>query len=333
MTRWLAFWLTSGPAWVAFYSLRLAERLLCVRVLSVLLWLPAAGWGLVELRWRQLAAAWRRFPESWRPEPLRYFLRRTFGHPHARLVYAWPDRLRSSRWSSRCLVEGSCDLTQLRDSGRRLVFASLHFGPVETLPYWLRAKGVVVTTLRGKAHPWTRLKRRQYALSPPPDVPAFLTVNHLQRVRQFLGPGGRLLVMVDVNRGKQVDVPFDDHLFRMATGAIRPAASAEAKLIPCLIFETTPWHFTLHFGTPVPRIYLGRSPDVTAAAAHLLSEFLKVVSLYPEQCGRRLLSSISPAAKRVNNSTRAWHKSVYELKSPRAHTRSRLREETREGNS
>jgi lauroyl/myristoyl acyltransferase len=191
-------------------------------------------------------------------------------------------------------LEGSGDLIQLRDQGRRLVLASLHFGPVETLPYWLRANGIVVTTLRGKAHPWKRLKRRQYALSPPTDVPVFLTVNHLPRVRQSLGPGGRLLVMVDVNRGKQVYVPFDDHLFRMATGAIRLAASADAELIPCLILESAPWHFTLHFGTPVPRTYLGRSPDVRAAAAHLLSEFLKVVTLCPEQCGRRLLSCISP---------------------------------------
>jgi len=83
MVRWLAIWSTSGPAWAGFYLLRLAERVLCVRALSVLLWLPAAGCGLVELRWRALAASWRRFPESWRPKPIHYLLRRTFGHPHA----------------------------------------------------------------------------------------------------------------------------------------------------------------------------------------------------------------------------------------------------------
>jgi hypothetical protein len=139
------------------------------------------------------------------------------------------------------------------------------------------------------------LKRRQYALSPPANVPVFLPVRHLPRIREFLGPGGRPLVMVDVNRGKQVDAPFDNYLFRMATGAIRLAAMAEAELIPCLIIETASWQFTLHFGTPVPKRYLGQSLDVNAAAAHLLDQFLKVVPLYPEQCGRRLLSCISRA--------------------------------------
>jgi lauroyl/myristoyl acyltransferase len=294
MVKKLILWLVSGPAWAAFYTLRLAERMLPQTVLRALLWLPAAAWGLAELRWRRMAASWRRFPETWRPEPIPYVLRRIFGHPHARLVYAWPDRLRSPRWSSRCRVEGSRYWKQLQEENKSVILASVHFGPFETLPYWLRAHGVAATTLLGQANALQSLKARQYALSPPATVPVFLPVSHLPRVRQFLGPRGRPLVMVDVNRGKQIYVPFDNCLFRMATGAIRLAARAEAELIPCLIFETASWQFTLHFGTPVPKRYLGLSPDLGRAAAHLLAEFLKIIPLYPEQCGRRLLSCISP---------------------------------------
>jgi lauroyl/myristoyl acyltransferase len=297
MVRWLAVWLISPLAWAGFYVLRWGERLLPHTVLRALLWLPAAAWGLAELRGRRMAAAYRRFPEAWRPEPISYFLRRVFGHPHARLVYTWPDRLRSPPWSNHCQLEQNEYLNQLRAQDKGVVLASLHFGPFETLPYWLRAHGIAATTLLGRPNAFQSLKRRQYALSAPVDVPVFLPVSHLPHVRQFLGHSGRPLVMVDVNRGKQVYVPFDNYLFRMATGAIRLAALADAELIPCLIIETASWQFTIRFGTPVPRSYLGRSPNLNAAAAHLLQEFFKIVPFYPEQCGRRLVSCISLATK------------------------------------
>jgi len=182
-----------------------------------------------------------------------------------------------------------------------VVLASLHFGAHEILPYWLRAHGIVTTSVR--ASPPDSLKsltNYQYTLSPPADVPVFLMVEDLtpmprfSHVRKILGPGRRLLVMVDPARGLQVDVPFEDRLFRMATGAIRLAAMADAELIPCLITETATWKFAIHFGTPVPQHYLGKSPDKQAIGAHLLKEFSKVISRNPEQCKMRLLSAMSP---------------------------------------
>ena len=182
-----------------------------------------------------------------------------------------------------------------------MVLASLHFGPSELLPYWLRAHGIVTTTVR--AAPPDSLKSLtdyQHALSPPADVPVFVFVEDLMplprfsRVSKILGPGRRLLVMVDPARGRQIDVPFEDRLFRMPTGAIRLAQMANAELIPCLITETATWKFTIHFGTPVPRQYIGSSPDMQPIATHLLKEFSKVVSRYPEQCKMRLLSAMSP---------------------------------------
>src|SRR5436189_1278391 len=117
----------------------------------------------------------------------------------------------------------------------------------------------------------------------------------MSRVRKCLGPGRRLFVMVDVGRGKQVYVPFESYFFRMATGAIRLAAVSGAELVPCLIRETTSWKFVIHFGNPVPQSCLGSSPDLKGAAAHLLTEFLKIIPSYPEHCNHRLLSAISPA--------------------------------------
>lgn len=294
MVTKLAFSFVSGLAWAGFYLVRFGERVLPQSVLSFLLWVPAAVWGLAEsARQRKVMAAWHRFPQPWRPNRARFFLRHSLGLNHARFVYLWPDRLPRTRWLGRCRLEARWDLARLRQADRRVVLASLHFGPFDTLPYWLRAHGIVVTVLVGRPAPRQRLKRRQYALSAPFDVPLVLPVTEMSRVRQVLGQARHLLVMMDVDRGKQVDVPFDGYLFRMATGAIRLAAMADADLIICLIVETTTWQFVIHFGTPVPRRYLGRSPDLKGAATHLLQEFLQVVSNHPAQSGHRLLSCIT----------------------------------------
>jgi len=79
----------------------------------------------------------------------------------------------------------------------------------------------------------------------------------------------------------------------MATGAIQLAVMADAELIPCLIRETGSRRFAIHFGDPVPRAYLRDPPDLQAAGAHLLEEFSKVITRYPEQCRPRLLSALS----------------------------------------
>jgi lauroyl/myristoyl acyltransferase len=140
-------------------------------------------------------------------------------------------------------------------------------------------------------------------LSPPADVPVFLYAEDLtplprfSHLRKILGPGRQLLVLVDPVRGLQEDVPFfEDRTFRMSTGAIRLATMADADLVPCSIVETSTWNFTIHFGTPVPRHYLGRSPDMQAIGTHLLMEFSKVVSRYPEQCKMRLSRAMWPSA-------------------------------------
>jgi lauroyl/myristoyl acyltransferase len=186
----------------------------------------------------------------------------------------------------------------------------LHFGPYELLPYWLRAYGIVTTSVRVKPPDSLKsLTNYQFSLSPPADVPVFLYVEDLiplprfSHVRKILGPGRRLLVMVDVVQGIQVDVPFEDRIFRMSTGAIRLATMANAELIPCVIAEICTWKFVIRFGAPVPRKYLGKVPDMQAIGAHLLKEFSQVVSRYPEQCKIRLARAMWPLAENGANSS------------------------------
>jgi lauroyl/myristoyl acyltransferase len=288
-------------AWAGFCSLRLCERILPMSALRVLLWPPAAVWALVQFPQRKLLTYWRQFPRLWRPRPARFFLRQSLGFYHARLIYSWPDRLTTPSWLGRCYLEGGRELIKARQSDRGVVFASLHFGPFELLPYWLRSHGIVTTMVRGLAPPNSlkSLTHYQYSLSPPAEVPVFLLAGDMTplprfaHIQQILGPGRRLLLTVDANRGVQFEIPFQDRVFRMASGAIRLAAMADATLIPCLITETAPWKFTIHFGTSVPQTCLGQSPDLQAAGTHLLREFSQVITRYPEQCRSRLLSAFS----------------------------------------
>jgi lauroyl/myristoyl acyltransferase len=270
--------------------------------MSLLMWPPAILRNLRRVRLSRLTRSWNNFPSSWRPSFVRFLVRQTFGLYHAERVHLWPDRLCTERWRTRCPIEGEEFLKRSDTDGRGVVLASLHFGAYETLPYWLRAHGIVTTMVRGEpaADALKSLSNYQYSLSPPADVPLFLSAHdfaplpRFAHVRQLVPPGRRLLVMVDVDRGLQFEVPFADRVFRMATGAIRLAAMARADLIPCLIWETGPWKFRLFFGAPVPREHFGRSPDSHAIGRHLLGEFAKVIPRHPEQCRWRMLSAFLP---------------------------------------
>ena len=287
--------------WGSFYFVRFCERLLPPSVLSLVLWPFAAAWDLVQLRERKPWAHWQRFPRSWRPKRWRFFLRQSLGLYHSQLFYMWPDRLTNPRWLSRCRFEGERELIAPGEEDRGVVLASLHYGPFEILPYWLRAYGIPTTSVRADPpEALQSLTNYQYSLSPPADVPLFVFASDLtpmprfSHLRKILGPGRRLLVMVDPDRGLMADVLFEDRLFHMATGAIRLAQMTGAKLIPCLITEEFTWKFTIHFGTPVAQKWLGRSPDMQVIGSHLLQEFSKVVRRYPAQCKMRCLRAMWP---------------------------------------
>jgi lauroyl/myristoyl acyltransferase len=293
-----------GIGWGSFRLVRFCERVLPLSLFSLLLWPLAAAWDLIQLRERKPWLHWHHFPRSWRPNRWRYILRHSLGLYHSQLFYMWPDRLSSPRWLSRCRFEGDRKLLELSEDDRGIVLASLHFGPFEILPYWLRAYGIPTTSVRADPpEALQSLTNYQYSLSPPADIPVFVFASELSplprfsHIRKILGPGRRLLVMVDPNRGVMADVPFEDRLFHMATGAIRLAQMTGAKLIPCMITEDSNWKFTIHIGAPVPQEWLGRSPDMQLIGAHLLGEFSKVVTRFPVQCKMRCLRAMRPLPK------------------------------------
>ncbi len=287
--------------WGSFYFVRFCEQTLPQRLFSLLLWPLAATWDLIQVRERKPWVHWHRFPRSWRPKRWRYVLRHSLGLYHSQLIYMWPDRLTTPRWLNQCRFEGDRSLLETSEDDRGIVLASLHFGPFEVLPYWLRAHGIPATSVR--ADPPAALKsltNYQYSLSPPSDIPVFIFASDLtpfprfSNIRKILGPGRRLLVMVDPNRGVMADIPFEDRLFHMATGATHLAQMAGAKLIPCMITEDSTWKFTIHVGTPVPQEWIGRSPNMQAIGTHLLQEFSKVVTRFPTQCKMRCLRALWP---------------------------------------
>src|SRR6266550_2912080 len=113
--KWLVLRLKLPVAWVAFYFLRLCERLLPASVLSLLLWPLAAAWDLFHLRQLAPLTCWRRFPESWRPKRWRFLRRQGLSLYHSQLFYMWPDRLCDKRWLSRCRLEGAGNLIGARE--------------------------------------------------------------------------------------------------------------------------------------------------------------------------------------------------------------------------
>jgi hypothetical protein len=211
--------LKMAAAWSAFCFARWCERRLPLSVLSLVLWPPAAIWDLAHLYQRNPATRWRSFPQSWQPKRWRFFLRQSLGLFHAQLVYLWPDRLCTTRWLSRCRLEGESNLVRSVEGRRSVILASLHFGPFEVLPYWLRAHGIVTTSVRTPdVGSWKNLIRYQHSLSPPVDVPIFLLTSAavpmplVAYFRRFTESGRHLLLMVDVERERPEHVPFEHRL-------------------------------------------------------------------------------------------------------------------------
>ena len=278
------------------HSVRALERCLPVPILSMVLWPAAVLWTLIEFKTHLKAvASWSRFPPQWKPNRFIYTFRQTLGFSHSRLVYLWPDRLPDPRWRARCALRADYDLEKLLSAERPIIFASLHFGPFRSLPYLLRAHGIPATTLIGS--PVSARSAWIDRHSPPADVPVLASVNDIREIRRSLVGKRRLLILMDVARGRLVPIPFEDQVFRMATGALRLAASTGALLVPCLLVEKkVSWDFSIHFGSPVPDELLGQTADLEPAANHLFHQFLPVLEAYPAHCRHRLLNSITPAS-------------------------------------
>ena len=291
LSKNLLFPLTRYVKRLGLSLLRLAERVLPRTLLSLLMWPAALAWAVIEAKTdRKALASWSRFPVRCRPNRLRFFFLQTIGFAHSRLVYLWPHRLTEPSWLQRCAVQASPEVEALLRSDRPIIFASLHFGPFRALPYWLRAHGVTTTALVGR--PVSAESALLDRLSAPADVPVLAAVDDMRLLRRSMVAGRRLLILMDVDRGKQVAVRAGDEVFHLATGAIRLAAATGAALVPCVIVREGAWKFSIQLGAPVPSSLLGKTPDVKRAATRILEELLPVIRRFPGQCRHRLLASV-----------------------------------------
>jgi lauroyl/myristoyl acyltransferase len=291
-----------------FTLIRVAERTLPQRLLDWLLWPAAALIGVVEAKnARRALTSWNRLRDIMPvPPKLKILFWQTLAGPHARLVYLFPDRLSEPRWQRRVCLTTEVDLAQLRAETRPIVFVTVHCGLFETLVYWLRAYGFPTTVLVGRAAPRQRLKQRQYRLSPPSNLPLALPVPELKRLRD---PGyvlRHLLIMMDVDRGQQIEIEMDGALYRCATGPVRFAKMWNALLVPCFAAALPRWRFHIHLGRPVS--YSASANDTEQVVRELLEQLLPFVRQKPEQCGHRFLSAVRPASpicKTIMAATRA----------------------------
>ena len=184
-------------AWAIFCFLRWCERLVPTSLLSLLLWPPAGllrlgprspahAADLLESLSRVLAAQALAFRPPTESRPLSFATSLPLaGSPlHHALAEPMP-------------LEGGSDLIGSRQGDRGVVLASLHYGPSEILPYWLRAHGIVTTLIGASPVPDSleSVMSYQFALSPPArradvslcerDVPAAPLFAH----RAFPGTG------------------------------------------------------------------------------------------------------------------------------------------------
>ena len=93
-----------------------------------------------------------------------------------------------------------------------MILAFCHFGPFFLLRYWLRAAGFPAAAMVGG---WSRdrpaIKRLKDRVSLFPQIPTvFHREDELREAVEFLQAGNPLLVALDVELGKQIEVALDE---------------------------------------------------------------------------------------------------------------------------
>ena len=287
--------LKSMAGWAQFHGLRALERLLPPTVLWLALWPSVACAALCDLaKQGRYYAKWRQVPASLLPSGPGFFLFRSarmklrFG----RLPTFWPDRLAQARWQQRCRYEGLDTLASARQGGTPIVLATLHFGQMVLMRYLLRARDIPVAGLAEEARARRpRLQHLKDAKAPLPGVPHVFPLEELKQARQFLLQGGCLLVPMDAPRGKQVEIQTPHGVLRLGTGAIRLAQSTGAQLVPCLIYEESPWRFVVHCGKPANLGAPSLPAGLEAVGQDLARELLPVLARHPDHWGANLMEA------------------------------------------
>jgi lauroyl/myristoyl acyltransferase len=289
---------------VIIRCLRALELFLPIDLLRMLLWPAAAlntAWELLgpERGARQFA----QLPPSMRlPLPPATWARRLWlGRIEFNMTrYLWiiPDRLQLARWRRRCRCSGLERFEQICAAGRPVIVASVHFGPLVAMHYWLRSRGLEVAILAG-----TPLTCEDYIygltdrVTGLAGIPHALDVRQLKSVYQFLQPSRVLLIALDGRFGQPWRVPADDFCFLMAPGVVRFAARTNAVVIPCQVSADRPLGMTIYFGQPIPEAMVADRTQHPAACASLLRSFLPLLRAQPEQCSLELLARVVPPSE------------------------------------
>ncbi len=277
-------------------SLRLAERCLPHVLLRLLLLPPSAALALLQLtrsgpRLRQFL----KLPPSIQPQghaylrPWRLWRRRT-SLAMTKFVRYWPDRLPEARWQARCLLPGVERLDTVHAASRSAILATFHYGNLDELHHWLRARGLMAAILT--AADLSRVSEYRAALNRARDVacglsgiPRLFHVGQLWDARDFLSQPGRVLIVaVDAWSRNNLVIRGDDCDYLIAPGALRLAAITGAAVIPCLIRSPRGLTSTIEFGVPVPDSDLADPSRHAAACEHIVRELLPMIRALPEQC-------------------------------------------------
>ena len=218
-----------------------------------------------------------------RPSRTLWYLNRTLQN--------FPEQLPSAKWRNCCRIVGVEHLHKARCDGRPVVLAFCHFGAYDLLGFWLHASGFPVATLVGATSTsQSAFRRLNNLISPFAANPIMFFLDQLPPACEFLVAGDSLLIAIDSNSGKQMNIPVrDGWVFQMATGAIRLATRHQAELIPCSMIDEGRWQFRIELGRPVPREHLTAEADGTGAGKHLLEEMSVHFQACPEQCSTGLV--------------------------------------------
>jgi len=216
----------------------------------------------------------------------------------SRFVSTWPDRLSEPRWQRRFEIRGAA-LQQALATGRPVILVSGHFGPFHLVSYFLRANGIPAATfIDNPARAMRASRRAKIRLSRLPGIKTtFSSQDPPREIHRFLKQDNVVRMAFDVPVGTTIEVPCGAAQLSFATGSIRLAAATGASLIPYAISESSPWHFVLHLGSPVPPELLARKADPAPAAQHIAAECWGFFSQSPAQAQAILLAAMSSRAR------------------------------------
>lgn len=214
-----------------------------------------------------------------------------------RLIELIPGSLGQPKWQARCPIEGIERVRLALAQRRRVLLAFPHFSQYWELRSWLRGAGLPVSfyaAAESTARTEARRHKDQWALFP--EVPTVFSSDQLADAIKFVRSGRPLLIAMDGQRGRHLNVPVnDDWTFRMATGPLRIATNHDAMIFPCTMIVEGAWRFRIVIGDPVPSELLVTGKE-NEAALHLFRQILPHLKRYPDQCRSQFLARFKPAA-------------------------------------